>query len=122
MGKFCPSHLARKTLITMLLAGILLLWAYFDLPCLFRAVSGIPCPSCGMGRAWLAVMRLDFSAAFSFHPMFWSVPVFWLFAVYDLRLLKNRRMNDLILGLLMVGFSGCYLLRLVAYFRGISVL
>ncbi|MCD8347702.1 MAG: DUF2752 domain-containing protein [Lachnospiraceae bacterium] len=24
-----------------------------------------------MSRAWLSVLRLDFSSAFSFHPLFW---------------------------------------------------
>ncbi len=54
--------------------------------------------------------------------MFWSVPIFWLFAMYDFHLLKKCWMNYLVLGLLMAGFLGCYLIRLVAYFGGIYVL
>lgn len=28
-----------------------------------------------MSRAWIAALRLDFRGAFSFHPVFWSLPV-----------------------------------------------
>ena len=36
-----------------------------DIGCVFRLMTGIPCPGCGMTRAWLAALRLDFSAAFA---------------------------------------------------------
>ena len=37
-----------------------------DIGCVFRLMTGIPCPGCGMTRAWLAALRLDFAAAFAF--------------------------------------------------------
>ncbi len=122
MRRFYPAHLKWKLAAAALMAGILLAWVLLDLPCLIRAATGIPCPSCGMSRAWLAVLRLDFSAAFSFHPMFWSVPVFGWLLLYDLHPLKRQWQNGLILGLLLAGYLGCYLIRLVAYLRGEIVL
>ena len=118
MRRICPSHLGPKLVITMLMGGILLLWIWLNLPCLFRTVTGLPCPGCGMSRAWMSVAHLDFSVAVSYHPMFWSVPVFWVFMMYDLQLLKSRRVNAMLIGVLIVGFLGCYLIRLVAYLRG----
>ena len=41
-----------------------------DIGCVFRLMTGIPCPGCGMTRAWLAALRLDFAAAFAYHPLF----------------------------------------------------
>ena len=39
---------------------------------------GICCPFCGMTRAHLAAMRLDFAAAFYYHPVFFTgVPMIW---------------------------------------------
>lgn len=38
--------------------------------CPFRLLTGIPCPFCGMTRAHLAALRLDFPAAFRAHPLF----------------------------------------------------
>ena len=46
-----------------------------DVGCIFRLMTGIPCPGCGMTRAWLAALRLDFAAAFAYHPLFWVVPI-----------------------------------------------
>ena len=37
--------------------------------CVFRFATGVPCPGCGMTRAYLA-----------FHPLFWMVPIAGLLA------------------------------------------
>lgn len=37
-------------------------------PCPFHAVTGVPCPGCGMTRACVAVARGDLAAAWGFHP------------------------------------------------------
>lgn len=39
--------------------------------CPIRWLTGISCAGCGMSRAWLALLRLDLSAAFAYHPLFW---------------------------------------------------
>jgi len=39
-------------------------------PCLAKALSGVPCPACGSGRATLALARLDLPAAFVWNPLF----------------------------------------------------
>ena len=36
-----------------------------DIGCIFRLMTGIPCPGCGMTRAWLAALRLDYAVASS---------------------------------------------------------
>lgn len=51
-----------------------------DIGCVFRLMTGIPCPGCGMTRAWLAALRLDFAAAFAYHPLFWAVPIAFVLA------------------------------------------
>jgi hypothetical protein len=37
--------------------------------CVLRLALGIPCPACGLTRATLAAMRLDFGAAMRWHPL-----------------------------------------------------
>lgn len=39
--------------------------------CPIRFLTGVSCAGCGMSRAWFALPRLGFSAAFSMHPLFW---------------------------------------------------
>lgn len=43
--------------------------------CVFRSVTGIPCPGCGMTRALTAAVRFDLAAAFSYHPLWWTLPL-----------------------------------------------
>ena len=38
-------------------------------PCLFKTATGIPCPSCGMTRATLALVHGDWSTALALHPL-----------------------------------------------------
>lgn len=38
--------------------------------CPVKALTGVPCPGCGSGRATLALARLDFGAAFVSNPLF----------------------------------------------------
>ena len=52
-----------KTLCAVILSYHLLTWFT---GCPFRFFFGISCPGCGMTRALLAALRLDFAAAFSY--------------------------------------------------------
>ena len=66
--------LAKNFLILLVLAGIYIRLSgqafetvYF-LPCIFKGVTGIPCPGCGMTRACLAILQGEFSTAWRYHP------------------------------------------------------
>lgn len=37
--------------------------------CMFRSISGIPCPGCGMGKASLLISQGDFLGAFLMNPL-----------------------------------------------------
>jgi hypothetical protein len=37
--------------------------------CAFRAITGVPCPTCGGTRALLALSRLDAAAALAWNPL-----------------------------------------------------
>lgn len=55
------------------LAAVALFYAFIELlgvTCPIRFLTGVSCPGCGMSRAWLAALRLDWQAAFAFHPLF----------------------------------------------------
>lgn len=48
-----------------------------DMTCLFRGITGIPCPACGTTRSLISLLRLDFSKSFYYHPvgflLLWTV-------------------------------------------------
>jgi hypothetical protein len=37
--------------------------------CPFKTITGLPCPTCGVTRAVMAMTRLDFAAAVAFNPL-----------------------------------------------------
>ena len=113
-----PAHLWLKLLILAGCAVIIAIALYMQLPCLFRHITGVICPSCGMTRAWLCVLRLDLGSAFGYHPMFWTIPVFLLYIVYDGRLFRNLRLNNWILFGLLGAFMLCYCIRLIVFLGG----
>lgn len=66
--------------IAGILAGLLALLSWlFGSACPTYAIFGVCCPFCGMTRAHLAALRLDFAAAFAYHPAFFvGVPFLWV--------------------------------------------
>lgn len=60
--------------------------ALLGIGCPIKFITGISCMGCGMTRAWLSVLHLDFKSAFYYHPAFWLPPlvlIFWY--------LKNKK-------------------------------
>lgn len=101
-----------------LFAVLLAVWYLLNLPCIPRYITGLICPGCGMSRAWLAVLHLDFAAAFQYHPLFWCVPLLAVYILYDGEPIKNRKLNDWILGAILAALLICYIFRLFVFLNG----
>ena len=56
-------------------------------PILF--MTGISCAGCGMTRAWLSLFRLDFVAAFYYHPLFWLPALLIVLFLFEKRIFKQ---------------------------------
>ncbi|MDD6214141.1 MAG: DUF2752 domain-containing protein [Firmicutes bacterium] len=90
----------KKYLFVPVFSALLLMGL---LPCQIYRVTGVPCPTCGMTRAYKALLCGDIRNAFLMHPLFWLPPVFlvprfrtrrWIFvaacvflAVYIIRMI-----------------------------------
>jgi len=59
-----------KAIILFSVIGIF----YLSLGCPFRLLSGISCPGCGMSRAVVSLLSLDFNQAFTMHPLVFCLP------------------------------------------------
>lgn len=80
--------------------------------CPIKYLTGISCPGCGMTRAMLSAIQLDFHKAFYFHPMWWSLPLLaftWLFTEANL---ITKRTFKIILGLFLITFILVYAYRM----------
>ena len=97
---------------------IIALLAYFGFyKCPFRLITGIPCPGCGMTRAFRALFRGDIEAAFYYHPM-WPLVVLALIlmGLYYLKLIKPSGKMINIAGLIAaLGLLICYIVRLATH-------
>ena len=52
-----------------LLYGIFVSYTGLAIPCLFRKVTGLLCPGCGVTGLCVALLHLDWRGAFSCHPV-----------------------------------------------------
>lgn len=118
MRKFTLRSLLFRILILLLACSTLLAVVIFGNGCPFRNLTGIPCPGCGMSRAWLAFLRLDILAAFRFHPMFWSVPVLMGYCFFDGRLFCKNWINFGVLALITAGVLINYICNLIGFLQG----
>lgn len=83
----------------------------FGITCPIKWVTGISCAGCGMTRAWLALLRLDFAQAFYYHPLFWLPPV--AIVLIYLNSKKNIKFYKISM-LLIIGLSAIvYLYRML---------
>lgn len=57
--------------------------------CPFKFMTGISDAGCGMSRAWLRVLHLDFAGAFYYHPL-WILPVPAFFAILFKRKIPSK--------------------------------
>ncbi len=62
-----------------------------DAICLSKLALGLPCPGCGLTRAFLSAFRGDMAAAFTWHPLFPAIPI-----VIGILIAKNTRAGGLL--------------------------
>ena len=65
--------------------------------CPFNDLTGIPCPGCGMSRAFLALAEFDFVRALNFHPFSLPLFAFFVFSAFSVRLPIPQRVSNYLL-------------------------
>lgn len=82
--------------------------------CLIKELTGVSCPGCGMTRATMALVKLDFAAAVYYHPLVFFLPP----VVTGLIVFRVRKMQRS----LRVLIAASAVLLLVVYFYRMLVL
>lgn len=107
-------NLKVKIIVTAIyLAYIFLRWSTVSIKCIFAILFTIPCPFCGMTRAFISALRFDFAAAFEFHYMFWSLPILYLLFLYDGRIFINKYANISVWILMTAGFLANWISHII---------
>lgn len=84
-------------------------------PCVIETVFGLPCPTCGMTRAYGALFHLQIREAFALHPMFWSVPVLLWYVYKNGHPFRRTWLNYTVLACICAGFVVVYMVRILSY-------
>ena len=86
-------RLALAIALSCVFATIAVITAVYQISsgfrCVFLALSGLPCPGCGLTRAWLSLFSGSLTEAFTYHPLFFAPPLMALTAIPAL--LSKRR-------------------------------
>ena len=86
---------------------------FLHIPCLLKVLLDIPCPGCGMTRAYVRVLHFDVVGAFQYHAMFWVMPILLLYYFFDGKIIKNKWLNNGMLILIGVGFFVNWIVQLI---------
>ena len=89
--------------------------------CLIKSVFGIPCPACGMTRAWLSFCRGDFAGAFMFHPLFLLPAIIVVLFIFIPRVRRYRQSTVLWAPVILLSIS-VYAVRMYYYFPNVPPL
>ena len=107
--------------------AILLVFAYFVLlrkifvtTCPMVLITGLPCPGCGMTRAFFRFLHLDFSGAWEIHPFIYPFLIFVIWFgirryIYGIDDTEKVWKIAAAIGILMILF---YIWRMLRYFPG----
>lgn len=107
----------NKFYLVILISTFYLLDIIFKLnllACPVYKLLGIPCPTCGMTRSYLALLDGDIKLAFMYHPLFLLVPVVILLFIFSefINPKKYKIIMYTILGL----FILVYVVRMILFF------
>lgn len=104
--------------ITVFLGSILLVLSYLKVPCFFLTRFQIPCPGCGITRAFVALLKFNIKDAFFYNPCIFLMPLFFLYFWQNGVVFKNKTLNNMVLILAAVLFLIRYILHIFINYGG----
>lgn len=63
--------------------------------CPFYQIFQIPCPCCGITRAWLAFFKGNVKGALSFHPFFMFISAILVLGVFEDIIFKSKKGKEI---------------------------
>lgn len=96
------SNVIKKHFL-IIAAGTLyfLMCRFFDITCPIKAIIGINCPTCGMTRAILSLLRGDFDMYFKYNPF--ALPcVISAFLLIHRRAFGTKKVCDILAGSVLI--------------------
>lgn len=107
----------------ILLVAYGLITNYFHVcNCPIKLMIGFPCPGCGMTRACLSILRLDFVSAFRYNPFVFVLPFIMWIIIFNERPIISKLYNSKILWIsLLIVVIITYILRLIFIYPNVPM-
>lgn len=105
-------------LLGIIIFYILLYLAGIHTTCYIKAFTGIPCPGCGMTRAYLSLLQGNIKGAFYYHPLFLLPPA--LVILMLLSYWKHFKIAKWIWFILLLVIIGTYVVRMILMFPKVA--
>lgn len=120
MSRLIDDIKQQKWAIISVIAYLLIMKVFFHNLCPIVLITGYPCAACGMTRAALALLRLDFQEALYYHAFIFPLAVMAIY-LFIKRYLKKERIGKgvVYIFIIMVVLSLIYYIyRMYRYFPG----
>lgn len=119
-GRIRTDWQESKSGIIAAAACFIIFTVLFKTMCPLRLISGYPCPGCGMTRAFISLLKFDFTGAFSLNP---SVFLWVLLAAYIIIMRyflgkKYESPSDFLIIMASLFTIGIYIYRMAVFFPG----
>lgn len=90
--------------------------------CPIKLIIGFPCPGCGMTRACISILKLDFISAFNYNPLVFVFPFIMWIIIFNERPIINKLYNSKILWIsLLILVILVYVLRFIYVYPDIPM-
>lgn len=116
MRSLTNNNIIRRVLLFVFLAVYFAiaycLMYYFNISCVFLEILNIPCPGCGMTRAFLSLLRLDFLSAAKYNIVIFLMPYVFMYIFFDFK----HRIHKILLGIIAIISMVNWIIKLFLYF------
>lgn len=116
MGDFFVRLWKKHKAEIFTICGILVIYTVLSVlgvaTCPLKVFFGIPCPGCGISRAFMSAFQLDFAAAFEYNPLWILVPIVLIVVTVLSACDKNRAVEIIVLAFVVLAFA-VYFYRLI---------
>ncbi|MBR5479432.1 MAG: DUF2752 domain-containing protein [Clostridia bacterium] len=87
---------------------------YYDITCVFLEFLKIPCPGCGMTRALVSLLNMDFVEAVKHNVVVFFMPYVFAYIFFDFK----GRVHNVLLGLIGIIAGVNWLIKIILFLGG----
>ena len=109
-------------IILLVIYSIFAVYFKFD-GCISKLIFGLPCPGCGLSRAGISLLMLDFSKAWHYNPIIFLIPFMLLLLIFkDVEWVNKIFKKKILWIIILILIISCYIVRMIMYFPDHDVL